>query len=100
MIVGLFSGINQFGRTISFGAAVLLDETSDTISAVFQSFLRCMNNVSPVMLITDEDPAILLAASALDTKHFICHWHLFRNVNKNLKPVLREFSPRCQLNIQ
>ncbi|KAL5580643.1 hypothetical protein UlMin_013085 [Ulmus minor] len=54
----MFVGVNNHFRTCVFGFALLLNEKIDSYKWVLDTFLECMQNRKPMVVVTDEDVAI------------------------------------------
>jgi zinc finger SWIM domain-containing protein 3 len=55
---GVFLGLNHFRETIIFGAAILFDETGDSFTWLFETFLATHNGKQPKTIYTDQDAAM------------------------------------------
>ncbi|XP_021769853.1 protein FAR-RED IMPAIRED RESPONSE 1-like [Chenopodium quinoa] len=53
-----FVGVNHHGQTILFGCALVSRDTAETFEWVFSNWLRCMENKTPVAILTDQDPSM------------------------------------------
>ncbi|CAG8841571.1 40497_t:CDS:2, partial [Gigaspora margarita] len=77
---------------ICFAGTLMLNESADSFSWVFSTFLKMVNNYAPKVFFTDEDSAIIKANDQIfqpfGTKHVLCLWHLLKNVMKNLSSIL------------
>jgi hypothetical protein len=92
--VAFLSVVDGEGFTRIAAVFVLSDETTD-------SFLWCMNCLPtlPTAIFTDGDKAMDAAFSQLDMYHFLCCWHLYKNILKNLSKKVKaidEFMRRFQ----
>ncbi|KAK8923998.1 Protein FAR-RED IMPAIRED RESPONSE 1 [Platanthera zijinensis] len=65
MIFAPFTGLNHHRLSISFGAALLSNEKTESFSWLFEKFLECMGGNEPVLIITDQDPAMRIAIEKL-----------------------------------
>ncbi|KAK9704951.1 hypothetical protein RND81_07G022500 [Saponaria officinalis] len=83
MPFGIFIGIDNHGRTILFGCALLRNETIATfcwlmkVLILYKTFVTLMGK-SPKTIITDQDPWMTQAISRETsfTKHAFCIWHI------------------------
>ncbi|XP_074369739.1 protein FAR1-RELATED SEQUENCE 11-like [Apium graveolens] len=77
MPLGIFVGINNHGRTILFGCALLRNETKNIFSWLMRIFVSLMNK-PPKSILIDQDPWMTQAiAEKLHlTKHAFCIWHI------------------------
>lgn len=60
MIFAPFTGKDNHGKSVTFGAGLLSKEDVQSYSWLFDQFLLCMGR-APRMLITDQDPAMKIA---------------------------------------
>ena len=92
MPFGIFTGVNNYGQSVCFAGVIMSDETAESFTWTFTSFLKMVNNTSPKVFLTDKDQAIIKAMDLVfqphGTKHALCFWHLMKNVVKNLNGVL------------
>ncbi|PIN18611.1 hypothetical protein CDL12_08714 [Handroanthus impetiginosus] len=73
MLFGAWLGINNHGRTLFFGCALLQDETPRSFAWTLQAFLRFMKGRYPQTIITDIDPVLreAIRSELPNTKHVI-----------------------------
>jgi hypothetical protein len=94
MPFGVFTGVNNHGQSVCFAGSLVDSETTESFVWLFNSFLQLVSDNSPGVILTDDDKAIGSAIDQTfgkyDTTHRLCHWHLLRNVMKNL---LHELGP-------
>ena len=92
MPFGIFTGVNNYGKSICFAGVLMHNESVESFLWTFRNFLKMVNNFSPKTLLTDEDQAIIkaidLVFAPLGTKHALCLWHLMKNIVKNLNGTL------------
>jgi hypothetical protein len=92
MPFGIFTGVNNYGHSICFAGALMIDETEDNFVWIFTKFLEMVNHHAPLVFLTDDDRAISNAYTRvlqpLGTKHRLCQWHLMKNIVKNLSAKL------------
>jgi zinc finger SWIM domain-containing protein 3 len=86
---GVFLGLNQFRETTIFGAAILFDETEDSFTWLFETFLAAHNGKQPKTIYTDQDTTMGKAIQIVFTKlyHGLCTFHIMQNVIKHLSLV-------------
>ncbi|XVF65608.1 hypothetical protein PTKIN_Ptkin09bG0262600 [Pterospermum kingtungense] len=86
LICAPFVGINNHRQTIMFGCAFLLDETADSFTWLFKSFLQSMGDKSPKTIMTDQDHAINKAIEEVfpTSCHRLCLWHISKNAPSHL----------------
>ncbi|KAH6757657.1 hypothetical protein C2S52_023351 [Perilla frutescens var. hirtella] len=91
MIFAPFTGKDNHGKCVCFGASLLSGEDNESYSWVFEKFLKCMGN-SPGMIITDQDPALKIAVeqSFPDSRHRLCMWHIMMKVPEKAPRTLRK----------
>jgi hypothetical protein len=92
MPFGLFTGVNNHGQSVCFAGSLVDSETTESFLWLFNSFLQMVSGNSPGVLLTDDDKAMGSAINQTfvrhGTTHRLCHWHLLRNLMKNLLNVL------------
>ncbi|CAM0909535.1 unnamed protein product [Alopecurus aequalis] len=79
-------GVDNYGKTILFGAAFLKDEKEDAFRWLFTEFVDVMGNSHPETIITDQDVAMGNAISAVlpFTIHRYCNFHIGRKMKQKL----------------
>lgn len=89
MIFAPFTGVNNHGQSIIFGCAFLNDETADSFVWLFKEFLNVMPGNAPMMIITDQDPAMTKAISEAlpQTFHRYCSWHILNKFSEKLDAI-------------
>lgn len=82
----VFIGINHHNRTNVFGFGLLANETEESYIWILQTFLEAMGGKRPNAVITDSDPAIMVATRTVlpEATHRLCSWHISKNANQNL----------------
>ncbi|XP_042041356.1 protein FAR1-RELATED SEQUENCE 5-like [Salvia splendens] len=89
MVFGPFTGKDNHGCPIAFGAGFVSSENCDAFSWLFTVFVECMG-VAPRIIITDQDWGMRLAIEKVlsDTRHRLCMWHimskLFEKIPKSI----------------
>ena len=75
---GVFLGLNQFRETTIFGAVILFDETEDSFTWLFETFLAAHNGRQPRTIFTDQDAAMGKAVKKVFTEsyHRLCTFHI------------------------
>jgi hypothetical protein len=80
-------GVDNHGKTLLFGCALLKDQTADTFKWLFETFLIANNGKAPGTVITDQDQAIGMALDSkfpMSVRRF-CFWHIMKVLReKNL----------------
>ncbi|XP_074277291.1 protein FAR1-RELATED SEQUENCE 11-like [Silene latifolia] len=91
MPFAIFIGIDNHGRTILFGCALLRNETVATFRWLMKTFVTVMKK-SPLTIITDQDPWMTEAISIEmpSTKHAFCIWHITSKFYGWFTAILRE----------
>ncbi|KAH6824189.1 hypothetical protein C2S53_011700 [Perilla frutescens var. hirtella] len=86
-----FTGKDNHGKLVTFGAALLSSEDTEAYSWVLESFKICMDQ-SPSMLITDQDPALkkVVKRAFPDTRHQLCMWHIMLKVTDKVPAHLKK----------
>ncbi|KAH6762137.1 hypothetical protein C2S52_019570 [Perilla frutescens var. hirtella] len=90
MIFAPFTGKDNHGKCVTFGASLLSGENHESYKWVFEKFKECMGG-SPRMMITDQDPAMKIAIDRVlpDTRHRLCMWHIMLKVPDRCPPRLK-----------
>ncbi|XP_057779890.1 protein FAR1-RELATED SEQUENCE 5-like [Salvia miltiorrhiza] len=91
MIFTPFTGRDNHGKCLSFGAAIISREDVDSYSWVLEKFVECVGNAPP-LLITDQDPGLKKAVAAVwpQTRHRYCMWHITMKVAEKMPQRLRD----------
>ncbi|XP_071688077.1 protein FAR1-RELATED SEQUENCE 5-like [Rutidosis leptorrhynchoides] len=89
-----FVGVNHHGQSILFGGALLENEKEETFVWLFQEFLKCMFNMYPTAIITDQDKAIRNAIKKVfpNVRHRYCAWHINNHELEQLRPLKARYS--------
>ncbi|WOL07647.1 protein FAR1-RELATED SEQUENCE 12-like [Canna indica] len=76
----LFIGVNHHKQTVIFGAALIYDESTESLKWLFDSFKTAMSGKQPKTILTDSCAPISEAVSAVwpDTTHRFCSWHVYQ----------------------
>ncbi|KAL2896054.1 Protein FAR1-RELATED SEQUENCE 11 [Bienertia sinuspersici] len=77
MPCGIFVGVDNHGKTILFGCALLRNETTSTFKWLMKTFVTLMKK-PPKTIITDQDPWMseAIETELPTTKHSFCIWHI------------------------
>ncbi|GJW34943.1 FAR1-related sequence 5-like protein [Tanacetum coccineum] len=72
-----FTGIDHNQRCVTFGAALLSDETTESFSWMLEAFLKT-HKKQPPFAVTDQDGALRKAVVKMfpDSHHRLCMWHI------------------------
>ncbi|XP_071704366.1 protein FAR1-RELATED SEQUENCE 11-like [Rutidosis leptorrhynchoides] len=97
MPCALFVGINNHGKTVLFGSALLRNETKHTFSWLMNTFVMIMKK-PPKAIITDQDQWMseAIAIEMPTTKHSYCIWHITGKFSSWFTALLRtEYQSWC-----
>ncbi|KAL4575093.1 hypothetical protein LXL04_021934 [Taraxacum kok-saghyz] len=97
MPFGIFVGIDNHGRTILLGCALLRNEKLNTFEWLFKNFTLLMKK-APKTILTDQDPWMkqALETEMPYTKHAFCIWHITTKFSSWFTSVLRsDYSSWC-----
>ncbi|KAH6830663.1 hypothetical protein C2S53_018668, partial [Perilla frutescens var. hirtella] len=85
-----FTGKDNHGKCVTFGAALLSSENTESYCWVLEKFKDCMGR-SPSMLITDQDPALKNTVKHVfpDMRHRLCIWHIMLKFSERVPPHLK-----------
>ncbi|XP_042016273.1 protein FAR1-RELATED SEQUENCE 5-like [Salvia splendens] len=100
MIFAPFTGKDNHGRHVAFGAGLLSKENVDSFSWLFERFVKCMGS-APKLIITDQDLGmkVVVERVLVDTRHRRCMWHImFKVVEKLSKNLLGNEDLKNELN--
>ncbi|GJZ43885.1 FAR1-related sequence 5-like protein [Tanacetum coccineum] len=77
MVFVPFTGIDHHQKCVSFGAALLSDETTESYAWMLTSFLK-VHKKQPILAVTDQDGALRNAILQVFTQshHRLCMWHI------------------------
>ncbi|GAB4851924.1 Putative protein FAR1-RELATED SEQUENCE 10 [Ancistrocladus abbreviatus] len=83
MLLGVWFGIDNHGKAILFGCALLQDETCRSVAWAIQTFIRFMRGRHPQTIITDIDSGLrdAISSSLPNTKHIISIWHIMSKLS-------------------
>ena len=72
-----FTGIDNHKKTVSIGAGMLRDETTDSYVWLLKAFLDTFGS-QPKMVVTDQDAAMKMAIALIftESRHRLCMWHI------------------------
>ncbi|XP_057532184.1 protein FAR1-RELATED SEQUENCE 11-like [Amaranthus tricolor] len=94
MPCGIFVGVDNHGKTILFGCALLRNEKTSTFRWLMKTFVTIMKN-TPKTIITDQDPWMseAIATELPSTKHSYCIWHITSKFSCWFSALLRTAYP-------
>ncbi|XP_042030902.1 protein FAR1-RELATED SEQUENCE 5-like [Salvia splendens] len=77
MVFGPFTGKDNHGCPVTFGAGFVSNEGADSFSWLLREFVDCMG-FAPKLIITDQDWGMKLAIERVltSTRHRWCMWHI------------------------
>ncbi|KAL4019776.1 hypothetical protein IC575_018535 [Cucumis melo] len=83
LLLGVWLGIDNHGRTIFFGCVLLQDEASRSFAWALQTFIRFMRGAFPQTILTDLDPGLrdAIRSELPGTKHIISRWNILSKVS-------------------
>lgn len=86
LICAPFVGVDHHWKNVLFGCAFLLDESTDSFSWLFETFLESMGSKQPKTIFTDEDNAMANAIETMlpGTHHRLCTWNISKNAAQYL----------------
>ncbi|GJW06932.1 FAR1-related sequence 5-like protein, partial [Tanacetum coccineum] len=72
-----FTGVDNHQKCVTFGAALLSDETTETFCWMLEAFLKT-HKKQPPFAVTDQDGALRNAVVKMfpDSHHRLCMWHI------------------------
>ena len=90
MALSLFVGVDNNFKTRVLAQALTKYETLADYNWILQCTLEATSNLSPVVLFTDGDPAMISAVQMTypQTRHLLCIYHIAENVKKKAKSKL------------
>ncbi|KAK9069835.1 hypothetical protein SSX86_010231 [Deinandra increscens subsp. villosa] len=93
MIFVPFTGVNNHKLCVSFGAGLILSETTESYKWLLQQFLQA-HGKQPTLVLTDQDPAMRQAILQVwrETRHRYCIWHIMRKLPAKIAPDLLQNS--------
>ncbi|KAA8519207.1 hypothetical protein F0562_013463 [Nyssa sinensis] len=90
MLFAVFLGIDNHGKIIFFGCALLQDETPRTFAWALQTFVHFMKGRYPQTILTDLDPGLrdAIRSELPNTKHVTSIWNIMPKVSCWFSPPL------------
>lgn len=85
----LFVGVDNHKQMLVFGAALLYDESIESLKWVFKAFADAMCGKQPDTVLIDERPECAMAAAEVwpRSSHCTSVWHIYHNSKRHLKQV-------------
>ncbi|KAI3965204.1 hypothetical protein MKX01_027695 [Papaver californicum] len=88
-----FIGVNNHGKFIIFGCALILDVTAESLVWLFRTFSDAMNGKQPKTVFTD--PALSLSEAIRqvwpNTHHRLGLWYIYEEAKKHLTDMFENF---------
>ncbi|PKU82121.1 Protein FAR1-RELATED SEQUENCE 5 [Dendrobium catenatum] len=77
-----FVGVNNHWQNVLLGVAFLSEETVESFTWLFRTFLRVMGGKHPITIFTDQDQAMSHAIQIAfpQTRHRLCQWHIMKKL--------------------
>lgn len=87
-----FIGVNHHNQVVIFAAALLYDDTVESLKWLFHTFLETMSGKKPKVILTDQDAIVVEAVSSIlpEITHRICVWQMHQNAFKHLSYILKD----------
>ncbi|XP_012090300.1 protein FAR1-RELATED SEQUENCE 5 isoform X2 [Jatropha curcas] len=87
-----FVGLNHHNLAITFAAALLFDDTVESLKWLFTTFIEAMSGKKPKVILIDQDAGIVEAINSVlpETSHHICVWQMYQNALKHLNHALKD----------
>ncbi|GJV99666.1 FAR1-related sequence 5-like protein [Tanacetum coccineum] len=81
MVFVPFIGIDNYNRSVTFGAGLLSDETIRSYKWLLQSFKKAFL-ANPQVIVTDQDPSMKQAIEVEfpNVRHRLCMWHIMQKL--------------------
>ena len=92
--LGCIVTVSPSGATKVLAASLIASETKESFIWVFTCFMKAFR-VEPAAIFTDSDPwmAVAIALVFLTALHFLCTWHLSKNLLTHVKPAMFDSLP-------
>lgn len=86
MIFAPFTRLNHHRRCVSFGAAFLANEKSDSFIWLFEKFLEAIGGHKSYLIITYQDPVVKLAIEKTFNSSSLrfCMWHIMKKASEKV----------------
>lgn len=87
-----FIGQNHHKQVVVFGAALVYDETIDSLTWLLKTFIEAMSGKKPKAIHTDQDVKVVQAINSVfpETNHRVCVWQMYQNAIKHLSHVTQD----------
>ncbi|CAL9188980.1 protein FAR1-RELATED SEQUENCE 5-like [Musa acuminata AAA Group] len=89
-----FRGVNNHLQSVTFGCALLMDETKGSYVWLFETWLSAMGGHHPDTLVTDRDKAMEGAITRVfpNARHWFCNWHILSRCKQRLSDVYLKYA--------
>ncbi|XP_074299672.1 protein FAR1-RELATED SEQUENCE 5-like [Silene latifolia] len=86
MVFVPFTGVDHHKRCITFGAALLGDESIECYTWLFKTFLEAMGGCQPRIIITDQDKSMKSVVPEVfkESTHRLCMWHIMKELREKV----------------
>ncbi|CAD6260786.1 unnamed protein product [Miscanthus lutarioriparius] len=76
MVLGIWVGLNNYGRSFFFACVLLREENQISFAWALQVFLNFMNRKAPLTILTDQNVCLkeAIEKELPSTKHVLCKW--------------------------
>ncbi|KAH6767225.1 hypothetical protein C2S52_018208 [Perilla frutescens var. hirtella] len=90
MIFVSFSGKDNHGKIVTFGARLVSGENNEEYAWLFEKFMECMGR-GPRMIITDQDLGMNVVVKQIFTgmRHRLCMWYIMMKVPEKVPTKLK-----------
>ncbi|XP_038722668.1 protein FAR1-RELATED SEQUENCE 7-like isoform X2 [Tripterygium wilfordii] len=100
-----FVGVNHHRQPVLLGCALVSDESRESFTWLFQTWLRAMSGCRPKSIIADQDMSIQLAIAQVfpGTRHRFSLWQIRAQERELMRPMTNDFGyeyERCILQSQ
>lgn len=87
-----FVGVNHHNQAVTFAAAFLFDDTTESLKWLLRAFLEAMSGKKPKVILTDQDATVVEAISSVlpETDHRICLWQMYQNTLRHLSHLVKD----------
>ncbi|KAJ6805579.1 protein FAR1-RELATED SEQUENCE 5-like [Iris pallida] len=84
-----FRGVNHHLQLVTFGCALLMDETKGSYVWLFETWVAAMGGRHPVSLLTDKDKAMEGAIEKVfpKSRHYFCKRHILSRSKQKLSDI-------------
>ncbi|XP_074304873.1 protein FAR1-RELATED SEQUENCE 5-like [Silene latifolia] len=86
MVFVPFTGVDHHKRCITFGARLIGDESIESYTWLFKTFLEAMSGCQPRIIITDQDKSIKSVVPEVfkESTHRLCMWHIMMKLREKV----------------